>query len=96
MTMSCCHWYYSNDEKRCGSEGKHKRCCRNMEDEDTYGGHNDSLNIMLISWFEGIAYREGMLSMLESDWIGRGNRSRCVELLSRNLAAIDHSTSLAP
>ena len=38
-------------------------------DTDTWGGHKDYLNIMLVSWVEGIAYREGMLSMLESDWL---------------------------
>jgi Heterokaryon incompatibility protein (HET) len=38
-------------------------------DTDTWGGHKDYLNIMLISWVEGIAYREGMLSLLESDWL---------------------------
>ncbi len=36
-------------------------------DTDTWGRRKESLNIMLVSWFEGIAYREGMLSMLESD-----------------------------
>ena len=36
-------------------------------DTDTCGGHKDYLNIMLVSWVEGIAYKEGMLSMLESD-----------------------------
>ena len=38
-------------------------------DTDTWGGHKDYLNIMLVSWVEGIAYREGMLSMLETDWV---------------------------
>ena len=38
-------------------------------DTDTWGGYKDHLNIMLVSWVEGIAYREGMLSMLESDWL---------------------------
>lgn len=38
-------------------------------DTDTWGGHKDYLNIMFVSWVEGIAYREGMLSMLESDWL---------------------------
>ena len=38
-------------------------------DTDTWGRHKDYLNIMLVSWVEGIAYREGMLSMLESDWL---------------------------
>ena len=38
-------------------------------DTDTWGGHKDYLNIMLVSWVEGIAYREGMLSMLETNWV---------------------------
>ena len=38
-------------------------------DTDTWGGHKDYLNIMLVSWVEGIAYREVMLSMLETDWV---------------------------
>ncbi len=38
-------------------------------DTDTWGGLRDHLNIMLVSWAESIAYKEGMLSMLESDWL---------------------------
>ena len=43
-------------------------------DTDTWGRRKDHLNIMLVSWDDGgpddgIAYREGMLSMLESDWL---------------------------
>ena len=33
------------------------------------GVDKDYLNIMLVSWVEGMAYREGMLSMLDSDWL---------------------------
>ena len=38
-------------------------------DTDTWGGHKDYLNITLVSWVESIAYREGMLSMLETNWV---------------------------
>ena len=38
-------------------------------DTDTWGRRKHYFNVMLVSWVEGIAYREGMLSMLESDWL---------------------------
>ena len=38
-------------------------------DTDTWTRRKDHLNIMLVSWVKGIAYKEGMLSMMESDWL---------------------------
>ena len=38
-------------------------------DTDTWGGRKDYLNILLVSIVDGIAYKEGMLSTLESDWL---------------------------
>ena len=38
-------------------------------DTDIWGGDRGYLNVMLVSWAESIAYKEGMLSILESDWL---------------------------
>ena len=67
-------------------------------DTDTWGGHKEYLNIILVSWVEGIAYREGMLSMLESDWLKMDWTWRQITLcwtVLEKVAGIDHLTSLA-
>ena len=51
------------------SESQHRYEAIVVGDTDTRGRRTDYLNIMLVSRELNVAYREGMLSMLESDWL---------------------------
>ena len=51
------------------SESQHGYGAIVIGDTDTWGRRTDYLNIMLVSWDFLVAHREGMLSMLESDWL---------------------------
>ena len=43
-------------------------------DTDTWGTHKDFLNVSLVSWVDNVAYREGLISILELDWLRVSNR----------------------
>ena len=53
----------------CLAENQHRYGAIVIGDTDTWGQYTNYLNIMLVSWNLDVAYREGMLSMLESDWL---------------------------